>query len=72
MLHGARLGANCTLCCLGLVAVLLIGGMMNIAVIAAVAVAIAVERLGPRPEILARAIGAAVTLVGLVVLARAL
>ena len=42
---------------------------MNSAVVAAVAVAIASERLGP--EFLARAIGAAVITIGAVVLARA-
>jgi predicted metal-binding membrane protein len=68
LLHGIRLGMNCSLCCLGLMAALLVGGMMNIAVVAAVAVAIAVERLGPRPEILARGIGVVVMVMGVVVL----
>src|SRR6266566_7868448 len=72
LMHGVRFGVNCSLCCLGLMAVLLLGGMMNIAVVAAVAVAVALERLGPRPALLARAIGAVVTVLGLVVLARAL
>jgi predicted metal-binding membrane protein len=71
-LHGVRFGVNCTLCCLGLMAVLLIGGMMNIAVVATVAVAIAAERLGPRPDLVAGAIGAAVMATGAVLLARAL
>src|SRR5437867_11562941 len=57
-LHGVRFGANCSLCCVGLMAVLLADGMMNSAVVPAVAVAIAAERLGPGPELLARAIGA--------------
>ena len=71
LLHGVRYGVNCSRCCVGLMAVLLAGGMMNSAVVAAVAVAIAAERLGPRPERLARAIGAAVITIGAVVLARA-
>ena len=70
LLHGIRLGVNCSLCCLGLMAVLLVRGTMNIAVVAAVAVAIAVERLGSRPEILARAIGVAVMATGVVALGR--
>lgn len=70
--HGVRHGASCTLCCLGLMAVLVVGGMMNIAVIAAVAVAIAVERLGPRPDIIARAIGVTVMVTGVGVLVRAM
>jgi len=72
LLHGVRFGVNCSLCCLGLMVVLLVGGMMNIAVVAAVAVAVAVERLGPRPALLARAIGGVVMATGAVVLARAL
>ncbi len=70
--YGIRFGANCTLCCVGLMAVLLVGGMMNIAVVAGLAVAIAAERLGPRPDLVARAIGAAIVATGAVVLARAL
>ena len=63
---------NCTLCCLGLMTVLLVGGMMNLAVVASIAVAIAAERLGPRPDLVAGAIGAAVMATGAVLLARAL
>ena len=71
-MHGVRFGVNCSLCCLGLMAVLLLGGMMNIAVVAAVAVAVALERLGPRPALLARATGAVMVALGVVVLAREL
>ena len=53
-------------------AVLLLGGMMNIAVVAAVAVAVALERLAPRPALLARAIGAVMVALRVVVLAREL
>jgi predicted metal-binding membrane protein len=52
-------------------AVLLVGGMMNIALVAGLAVAIAAERLGPRPDLMARAIGVAVMATGAVLLARA-
>ena len=72
MMVAMTFGVNCSLCCLGLMVVLLVGGMMNLAVAAAVAVAVAVERLGPRPALLARAIGGVVTATGAVVLARAL
>jgi predicted metal-binding membrane protein len=71
-LYGVRFGANCTLCCVGLMAVLLVAGMMNIGVVAGVGVAIAAERLGPRPAFVARAIGAAIVATGVVLLARAL
>jgi len=70
-LHGVRFGVNCSLCCLGLMAVLLVGGMMKVAVVAAVAVAVSLERLGPRPALFARAIGAVVMAMGAVVVMRA-
>ena len=68
VLHGVRFGVNCSLCCLGLMAVLVVGGMMNVSVVAAVAVAVALERLGPRPEVMARAIGTVVIALGALVL----
>ena len=71
LLHGVRFGVNCSLCCLGLMAVLLVGGMMKVAVVAAVAVAVSLERLGPRPALFARAIGAVVMAMGAVVVMRA-
>ena len=71
LLHGVRFGMNCSLCCLGLMAVLLVGGMMKVAVVAAVAVAVSLERLGPRPVLLARAIGAVVMAMGALVVVRA-
>ena len=71
LLHGVRFGVNCTLCCLGLMAILLVGGMMKVAVVAAVAVAVSLERLGPRPALFARAIGAVVMAIGAVVVMRA-
>ncbi|HLQ00943.1 MAG TPA: DUF2182 domain-containing protein, partial [Burkholderiales bacterium] len=71
LLHGVRFGVNCTLCCLGLMAILLVGGMMKVAVVAAVAVAVSLERLGPRPALFARAIGAVVMAIGAAVVIRA-
>jgi len=71
LLHGVRFGLNCSLCCLGLMAVLLVGGMMKVAVVAAVAVAVSLERLGPRPVLLARAIGAVVMAMGALVVVQA-
>ena len=70
LLHGVRFGVNCSLCCLGLMAVLLVGGMMNVAVVAAVAVAVSLERLGPWPTLSARAIGAVVMAMGALVVVR--
>jgi predicted metal-binding membrane protein len=55
--YGIRLGADCALCCSGLMVVLLITGMMNLGSMALVAIAISAERLVPRPEWAARAAG---------------
>src|SRR5437773_1665307 len=70
LLHGVRFGMNCGLCCLGLMTVLLVGGMMKVAVVAAVAVAVSLERLGPRPALSARAIGGVMMAMGAVVVVR--
>src|SRR5207247_5037556 len=48
--HGAQFGVLCSACCAGLMAVLLVAGMVHLAVVAAVAAATALERLPPRPE----------------------
>jgi predicted metal-binding membrane protein len=65
--HGVRLGVHCVLCCSGLTVVLLVLGVMNVAVMVFVAAAITIERLAPRPEIVARAIGIAVIVAGAIV-----
>jgi predicted metal-binding membrane protein len=53
-------------------AVLLVGGVMDVGVMALVAAAITTERLAPNPGQTARAIGSMVMVVGAVVIARAL
>jgi len=68
--QGLRLGLHCSACCAGLTAVLLVVGVMDLAVMAAVTVAITAERLaGVR---IARAIGAILLAAGLFVLVRAI
>src|SRR3989441_3497834 len=62
--HGVQFGVLCSACCAGLMAVLLVAGMMHLAVVAAVAAAIALERLAPRPERTARATGVVVMGIG--------
>jgi predicted metal-binding membrane protein len=52
-------------------AVLLVAGMMNLAVVALVAAAITVERWAPRPERTARAIGVVIAGIGVLAVARA-
>ena len=61
---GIRLGVHCVLCCSGLILVLLVLGVMNLAVMLFVSAAITIERLAPRPEVVARAIGIAVLVAG--------
>jgi predicted metal-binding membrane protein len=57
---GLRLGLHCGHCCFGLMAILLGIGVMDLRAMAAVAVAITVERLAPAGERVARAIGVVV------------
>jgi predicted metal-binding membrane protein len=69
---GLRLGLHCTRCCAGLMAILLVIGVMDLRAMAVVAAAIAAERLAPAGERVAQAIGAAVVVAGLFLIARAL
>ena len=65
--EGIRLGVHCILCCSGLIVVLLVLGVMNLAVMVLVSAAITIERLAPHPKIVARAIGIAVIAAGAIV-----
>ena len=69
--HGLRLGLHCSHCCAGLMAILLVIGVMDLRAMAVVAAAITVERLAPAGERVARAIGAVVVGAGLFLIARA-
>jgi predicted metal-binding membrane protein len=69
--HGLRLGLHCSRCCVGLMAILLVIGVMDLRAMAIVAAAITVERLAPAGERVARAIGAIVVGAGLFLIARA-
>ncbi|PYQ10734.1 MAG: hypothetical protein DMF80_23475 [Acidobacteria bacterium] len=69
--HGLRLGLHCSQCCIGLMAILLVIGAMDLRAMAVVAAAITVERLAPAGERVARATGAVVVGVGLFLIARA-
>ncbi len=69
--HGLRFGLHCSHCCAGATAILLVIGVMDLGVMAAVAAAITVERLAPAGERVARAIGAVVVGAGLFLIARA-
>jgi predicted metal-binding membrane protein len=69
--HGLRLGLHCSRCCGGLMAILLVIGVMDLRAMAVVTAAITVERLAPARERVARAIGGGVIAAGLFLIARA-
>jgi predicted metal-binding membrane protein len=69
--HGLRLGLHCSRCCGGLMAILLVIGVMDLRAMAAVTVAITIERLAPAGERIARIIGAVIVGAGLFLIARA-
>ncbi len=70
--YGLRLGRHCSLCCAGLMLVLLATGVMDLGIMAAVAAAITLEQVLPMPARTARAIGIVVILAGIFILARAI
>jgi len=68
--HGLRLGLHCSYCCAGLMAILLVIGVMNLLAMAVVTAVITVERLAPASQRVARAIGAVIVVTGLFLIAR--
>ena len=69
--HGLRLGLHCSYCCVGLMAILLVIGVMDLRAMTVVAAAVTVERFAPAGERVTRAIGAVVVVAGLFLIARA-
>ncbi len=69
--HGVRLGLHCSRCCIGLIAILLVIGVMDLWAMAFVAAAITIERLAPAGERVARATGTVIVGAGLLLIARA-
>jgi predicted metal-binding membrane protein len=69
--HGLRLGLHCSCCSVGLTAILLVIGVMDLRAMAVVAAATTLERLAPAGERVARAIGAVAAGAGLYLIARA-
>jgi predicted metal-binding membrane protein len=68
---GLRLGLHCSYCCAGLMAILLVIGVMDFWAMAGVGAAITVERLAPAGERVARGIGVVAVAVGLFLIGRA-
>jgi predicted metal-binding membrane protein len=69
--YGLHLGLECTYCCAGLTAILLVCGAMDVRVMAGVTAATTAERLAPGGERVARLIGAALVGAGLFLIERA-
>jgi predicted metal-binding membrane protein len=69
--YGLRLALHCAQCCAGLIAILLIVGVMNLAAMAVVAAAITVERLVPAGQRVAHVMGVIIVGAGLFLIARA-
>ena len=69
--YGLQLGLHCSRCCVGLNAILLAAGVMDLRVMAVVASAITLERLAPAGERVARVIGAVALGAGLFLIVRA-
>jgi predicted metal-binding membrane protein len=68
--YGLSLGVHCCLCCSGFMLILLVTGVMDLGIMAIVAVAITIERLAPRPERVTPAIGIVILIAGAFVIAR--
>jgi predicted metal-binding membrane protein len=69
--QGLRLGLHCGCCCAGLTAILLVVGVMDLLVMAALTVAISAERLADAGDRVARVIGTIVVGAGLLLIAQA-
>ena len=70
--HGLRLGLHCSQCCVGLMAILLVIGVMDLRAMAVVAAVITVERLAPAGLRIARVIGAVIVAAGIFLIVREL
>ncbi|MBN3793020.1 DUF2182 domain-containing protein [Burkholderia sp. Ac-20353] len=69
--HGLRVGLHCGACCTNLMAIALATGIMDLCVMAAVAAAIAAERVAPDGRRAARIVGCLAVVTGLWMIARA-
>jgi predicted metal-binding membrane protein len=69
--YGVRLGLHCIYSSAGLTAILLVVGVMDLRAMAAVAIAITVERLAPAGARVARAMGTVIVGAGVLLIARA-
>jgi predicted metal-binding membrane protein len=72
LMMGLRHGVFCTICCWGLMALLLVGGVMNLLWVAGLAIVVLGEKVLPRGELLGRIGGALLIAWGVWVAARGL
>ena len=68
--HGLYLGIHCTYCCAGLMAILLVVGVMDLRMMAVVGTVITLERLAPSGQRVAQAFGVVAVGAGLVLMVR--
>ena len=71
-LMGIRHGLYCIGCCWGLMALLFVGGAMNLLWIAAVAFLVAIEKLAPKGDVVARLLGGVMIGAGIIIWTRSL
>ncbi len=69
--HGTRLGLECVRCCGNLMVIPLAFGTMDLRAMAVVGAAITLERLAPTSERVARGVGVAAVMTGLILIASA-
>jgi predicted metal-binding membrane protein len=69
--QGLRFGLHCSQCCFGLMAILLVIGVMDLRAMVVVAAAITIERLAPAGERVARITGVVAIAVGLFLIVQA-
>jgi predicted metal-binding membrane protein len=69
---GCKQGASCCVCCAAPMLVMLVLGMMNPLVMVVIALAIAAEKLLPRPESVSRLVGVAAIVAGVGTITRLL
>ena len=66
---GFRHGWYCLGCCYALMLLLFVGGVMNLAWVAALTLAVAIEKMTPRGESIAQLLGWALILAGVLKIA---
>ncbi len=69
--HGVDLGVHCGRCCSALMAAMLVTDVMDVHIMALITTAVTIERLAPKPELVARTTGVLLGATGVLAIARA-